>query len=131
MQGAEQMIQCKDCEHFNRGPGGQMGFGCDPFATVKEAECLAKWQLLRTSELVQRIDRLVTAYEATLAIYKKLEPLQEKMFRHMEREIDEVEEADSWKYDEQDEDQEDDNQNQGDEDDQEEDGPPRGDKPWA
>jgi hypothetical protein len=128
MQGALQMIQCKDCEHFNRGSGGQMGFTCDPFATIKEAECLAKWQLLRTSELLQRIDRLVTAYEATLSIYKKLEPLQEKMFRHMEREIDEVEEADAWKFDQDDEDAGGDADR---DDDQEEDRPPTGGKPWA
>ncbi len=41
---------------------------------------------------------MVSAYEATLAVYKRLQPLQEKMFRHMEREIDETEESDSWKY---------------------------------
>jgi len=123
------MIQCKDCEYFNRGPGGQMGFGCDPFGTIKEPECLVKWQLLRTSELVQRVERLVAAYEATLSIYKKLEPLQEKMFRHMEREIDEVEEADSWKYEE-DEEDEDEDRKEKDEGD-EEGRPPAGDKPWA
>jgi hypothetical protein len=92
------MIQCDGCEFFQRGAAGQVGFRCDPFATVKEPECLIKWQLLRMSEVAQKVDRLVAAYEATLAIYKKLEPLQEKMFRHMEREIDDVEDADSWKY---------------------------------
>lgn len=33
-------------------------------------------------------------------MYKRLAPLQEKMFRHMEREIDDVEESDKWKYEE-------------------------------
>jgi hypothetical protein len=37
-------------------------------------------------------------------MYERLAPLQEKMFRHMEREIDEAEEADAWKYDEDDDD---------------------------
>jgi hypothetical protein len=93
------MIQCKDCEHFVQGPAGQVGFKCDPFSTIKEPECLVKWQLLRTSEMSQKLDRLVSAYEATLSIYKKFAPMQEKMMRHMEREIEDQDEADSWKVD--------------------------------
>jgi hypothetical protein len=92
------VIQCSECEFFMRGPGGQLAFKCDPFATIKEPECLVKWQLLRSSEMMMKIDRLVSAYEATLEIYRRLQPLQEKMFRHMEQEIDETEEADSWKH---------------------------------
>lgn len=111
------MIQCTECEHFSRGPGNQVSFRCDPFGTIKEPECLVKWQLLKTSELTQKVDRMVAAYEATLAMYRKLAPLQEKMFRHMEQEIDEVEEADSWKYG-------DDDEEEGDGQDQE-DVPPR------
>ena len=99
------MLQCSECEFFERGPNGQLTFKCDPFSTIKEPECLAKWQLLRSAELGQKVDRMIAAYEATLAIYKRLQPLQEKMFRHMEREIDEVEEGDAWKYDEEDEDE--------------------------
>ncbi|MFQ5412745.1 MAG: hypothetical protein ACE5EC_10630 [Phycisphaerae bacterium] len=92
------MIQCEQCEHFQRGPDGRIVFACDPFSTIKEPECIAKWQLLRSSEMTQRMDRLVAAYEATLKIYQRLQPMQEKMFRHMEREIDETEEGDAWKY---------------------------------
>jgi len=92
------MIQCSDCEYFMREAGGRVGFKCDPFTNIKGPECLAKWQLLRSSELTQKMDRLVTAYEATLEIYRRMQPLQEKMFRHMEQEIDEVEDSDSWKY---------------------------------
>ena len=99
------MLQCSECEFFERGPNGQLTFKCDPFSTIKEPECLAKWQLLRAAELGQKVDRMIAAYEATLAIYKRLQPLQEKMFRHMEREIDEVEEGDAWKYDEEEEDE--------------------------
>jgi hypothetical protein len=91
------VIQCSECEFFVRGPAGQFGFKCDPLSTIKEPECLVKWQLLRTNEMTQKLDRLVAAYEATLEIYKRLQPLQEKMFRHMEHEIDETEDADSWK----------------------------------
>jgi hypothetical protein len=92
------MIQCSQCEHFVRGPDGQMTFKCDPFGNIKEPECLIKWQLLRAVELGQKLDRMVTAYEATLALYKRFAPLQEKMFRHMEREIDDAEDAESWKF---------------------------------
>jgi hypothetical protein len=91
------VIQCGDCEFFVRGPEGQMAFRCDPFANVKAPECLAKWQILRTVELLQKVERMVAAYEATLAVYKRLEPLQEKMFRRMEKEIEQMEEGDSWK----------------------------------
>ena len=97
------MIQCEDCEHFSRGPNGQVTFRCDPLKNIKEPECLAKWQLLRSAELAQKMDRMVSAYEATLAVYQRLQPLQEKMFRHMEREIDDVEETDAWKYGDEDE----------------------------
>ncbi|MCG8408497.1 MAG: hypothetical protein MI923_25125 [Phycisphaerales bacterium] len=92
------MMQCHDCELFVRGPTGQATFKCDPFTNIKEPECLAKWQLLKTGELTHKMDRLVKAYEATLDIYRRMQPLQEKMFKHMEREIDEVDEADSWKH---------------------------------
>ena len=85
------MIQCTECELFVRGPSGQVGFKCDPFSNIKEPECLIKWQLIK-------IDVMVRSYQATLAMYKRLAPLQEKMFRHMEREIDDVDEADRWKY---------------------------------
>jgi hypothetical protein len=88
------MIQCTDCEFFQRGPNGEVAFGCDPFSTIKEPECLNKWQLIK-------INQMVASYQATLKYYEKFAPMQEKMFKMMEREIDEVEEADSWKYDDQ------------------------------
>ena len=100
------MIQCSECEYFVRGPGGQIGFKCDPFNNVKEPECLQKWQLIK-------IDTMVRSYQATLEMYKRLAPLQEKMFRHMEREIDDFDESERWKY--QAEDEQDD---EGDEDDE-------------
>jgi hypothetical protein len=91
------MIQCSECEFCVRGPGGQVAFRCDPFSNIKEPECLVKWQLIK-------LDAMVRAYQATVEHYKRLAPLQEKMFRHMEREIDDIEDQDKWKYgDEEDE----------------------------
>ncbi len=85
------MIQCSECEHFVRGPGGQIRFTCDPFSNIKEPQCLMKWQLIK-------IDMMVQAYQATVAMYKKLAPMQERMLRQMEQEMGEIDEADRWKY---------------------------------
>ena len=85
------MIQCSECEFFHRGPGGQAGFSCDPFGNLREPECLIKWQLIK-------LDVLARSHQATLDMYRRLAPLQEKMFRQMERELDDQEDADRWKY---------------------------------
>lgn len=100
------MLQCVNCEFAEVAPDGSVNVRCNPLTNVKEAECLAKWQLMR-------IEALVQAYGATVSQYRRLAPLQEKMMKMMEREIDEVEEADSWKlqYDEDDADSEDDDEN--------------------
>ena len=105
MTRGSEMIQCSECEHFKKGSGGHLSFKCDPFSNVKEPECLTKWQLLRTAELTQKVSRMVAAYEATLAIYKRIQPLQEKMFRHMEREVDDLEEGEAWKQSDDDSDE--------------------------
>ncbi|MBI4718591.1 MAG: hypothetical protein HY763_12350 [Planctomycetes bacterium] len=84
------MLHCKDCEFFHRRGDGSPELACDPFATIKEPECLAKWQLIQLSVIAQ-------SHQATLDMYRRFAPLQEKMFRHMEREIDDADEADSWK----------------------------------
>jgi hypothetical protein len=86
------MIQCKDCEFFRRGTDGEVGFGCDPFATIKEPECLGKWQLIK-------INQMVASYQATLDYYRKLAPMQEKMLRVVQNELDELSEGDKWKVD--------------------------------
>lgn len=85
------MIQCTECEFYEEGPGGEVRFKCNPFATVKEPECVTKHQLLR-------LDMMTRAYLSLVAEYKKLAPLQQKLYRHMSREVDEMEEADRWKY---------------------------------
>lgn len=93
------MLQCSECEYCVRGPDGQIGFTCNPLSTIKEPECLAKWQLFRLDAMTAKLDQMVRAYQATVDMYKRLAPLQEKMFRHMQREIDDIEESDSWKFD--------------------------------
>jgi len=84
------MTQCQDCEHFHRGDDGEISFSCDPFSTIIEPECLQKWQLIK-------INQMVASYQATLEYYRKLAPLQEKMFKVMEKEIDSMNESEQWK----------------------------------
>lgn len=92
------MLQCKDCEFFRRASDGTPMLSCDPFETIKEPECLMKWQLLQLRVVAK-------SHQATLDMYKRLAPLQEKMFRHMEREIDDVEAGDQWKFGDPDDDE--------------------------
>lgn len=104
----EKMIQCQDCEFFSRDEAtGRITLRCNPFSTIKEPACLEKWQLMR-------LDGLLQAYHATLRWYQKLAPMQEKMFEMMKREMDDIDQADEWKYqydenenDEQDQDRDD------------------------
>lgn len=97
------MIQCQSCEFFRRGADGAPRLSCDPFSTIKEPECLLKWNFVK-------LEAMVRSYEATLEMYRRLAPMQEKMFRHIEREINDIDAADDWKsgYDESEEDEEDD-----------------------
>ena len=93
------MIHCEGCEFYRRDLHDSPQLLCDPFRTIKEPECLAKWQLIQLNKLTQ-------SYQATLDFYRRFAPLQEKMLRQMEREIDEVEEADQWKLGDDEEDDE-------------------------
>ena len=86
------MIQCKDCELCEIGPDGRRTFKCDPFANIKEPECIAKWQLIR-------LDMLVANYQRMLKWYDKLAPLQDKMLKFMKREIEDIDESEHWKID--------------------------------
>ena len=81
------MIQCKDCEFCQMGADGQVSLKCNPFTNIREPECLVKWQLLR-------LDLMTRAYMMTVAEYRKLAPLQEKLYRRMSREIDEMDDND-------------------------------------
>jgi len=71
-------------------------FRCDPFSNVKEPECLAKWQLIR-------LDMLLGSYQNMLKWYSKLGPLQDKIFKYVQREISDMEESDGWKVEEEEE----------------------------
>jgi hypothetical protein len=94
------MIQCKDCEFCEMGPDNRRSFKCDPFTSIKEPECIAKWQLIR-------LDMLLATYQGMVKWYGKLAPLQDKIIQYMQREIGELDEADQWKLDvDEDEDQE-------------------------
>ena len=84
------MLQCKDCEFFGRNPDGTPHLACDPFSTIKEPECIAKWQFLELGIVVR-------SHQATLDMYRRLAPLQEQLFKQMEREVNEADEADRWK----------------------------------
>jgi len=94
------MIQCKDCEFFRRDDTGRASFACDPFGTVKEPECLTKWQLIK-------INQMVEAYHATLGYYQKLAPMQDKLFKVMQRELEDMDESDKWKAQEEPEEEKD------------------------
>ena len=96
------MIQCKDCELCETEPDGKKTFKCDPFANIKEPECIAKWQLIR-------LDMLVASYQSMLRWYGKLAPIQDKLFRYMEREIEDIDESERWKLPSEDEDEQEDN----------------------
>jgi len=87
-----EMIQCKDCEFYEIGPDGGRTFKCDSFTGIKEPECIAKWQLIR-------LDMLLSSYQGMLKWYGKLEPLQDKIFKYMQREIEDMEETERWKLD--------------------------------
>ena len=96
------MIQCKDCEFCEMASGNQRTFKCDPFINIKEAECIAKWQLIR-------LDMLVASYHRMQQGQEKLAPLQDKIFKYMQREIEDIDETDKWKCDEDDENDQDGN----------------------
>jgi hypothetical protein len=75
------------------GPDGRRTFKCDPFSNIKEPECIAKWQLIR-------LDMLLAGYAGMLRMQKEMEPLQRKMMKFVEREMNDIDESDKWKVDE-------------------------------
>lgn len=84
------MMQCKDCEYYSQMSDGSPHLACDAFSTIKEPECLAKLQLFE----LMTVSR---SHQATLDLYRRFAPLQEKMFKQVERELNDVDEADKWK----------------------------------
>jgi hypothetical protein len=117
------MTHCTDCEHYHRDEQGRISFSCDPLASVKEPECLLKWQLLKINQLsdgianvARGVAQMTAAYEATAKWYSKL-PMG-KLFKAMERELEDIDEAEKWK---QPEEEDKDEQEDGKEDDKEDD----------
>jgi len=95
------MIQCKDCEFCDIDPAGKRSFKCDPFTNIKESECIAKWQLIR-------LDMLLASYQGMMKWYGKMAPLQDKIIKFMQREINELDDADSWKLEDEEPEEEED-----------------------
>ena len=86
------MLQCQDCEFFTQNPDGSPHLRCDPFSTIKEPECLQKWQLIR-------LDMLVVSHQGMQSWYNKMAPMQDKLFEYMQREMNDIDDSDSWKID--------------------------------
>ena len=86
------MIQCKDCEFFETDSNGRRIFHCDPFVNIKEPECLTKWQLLR-------LDLLVSLYRGMASWQEKMGPIQDKIFKYVKRELEDLDESENWKVD--------------------------------
>ena len=99
------MIQCSQCELCVVDDAGHMQFKCNPFSNIKESECLQKWMVLK-------IDMVLRGQQAMLNYSNKFAPLQEKMFKFLEREIDDASEADKWKSTDEDDEQEEDGDQQ-------------------
>ena len=92
------MIQCNDCELCETGPDGHRTFKCDPFTNIKEPECIEKGQLIR-------LDMLLASYHGMLKFQEKLAPLQNKIFKYMQREIEDMDESERWRAEKNDEDE--------------------------
>lgn len=84
------MIQCCDCEYYEQGPNGQKMFRCDPFVNIKEPECLMKWQLLR-------LDLLLKQSQSMMSWQHRMSPIQDKILKYIQRELDDMDESDQWK----------------------------------
>ncbi len=89
------MIQCVNCELCEIQDNGRKVFKCDPFSNVKEPECLMKLQIMR-------LDMIAASYRGMLNWQEKMAPMQSKLFKCVQREIDDIDESDSWKQDDDD-----------------------------
>ena len=49
-----------------------------------------KWQILR-------LDYLVSQYQRMISSQQKMAPIQDKIFKYVKRELEDIDEADSWK----------------------------------
>jgi len=51
-----------------------------------------KWQLLR-------LDLLLQQHQSTISWQQKMSPIQDKIYKYIKRELDDIDEADRWKFD--------------------------------
>jgi len=86
------MIQCKDCEFYEIGPDRRKLFKCDPFSNIKEPECLQKWQVIK-------LDMLLGGYKSMLTWQERMSPVQDKILKYVQRELEDIDEAERWKVD--------------------------------
>jgi len=84
------MIQCKDCELYGVTSDGRRSFQCDPFTTIKEPECLVKWQL-------RHLETLIATFHSMSASQAKLAPIQDKILKYVKRELQDLDETERWK----------------------------------
>ncbi len=89
------MIQCSECEFFEMTSDGKKMLKCDPCANIKEPECLAKLQLFR-------LDILIASYQSIMASQQKLAPVQDKLLRYVQRELEDMDEGEKWRSDDDD-----------------------------
>lgn len=101
------MIQCTECEFFEIDVNGRKILKCDPCTSIKEPECLAKLQLFR-------LDMLIAGYQSMLASQRKLAPVQDKLLKYVQRELNDMDEAESWKVDEDEDEDEGEGEDEGD-----------------
>lgn len=85
------MINCTECEYYEQGADGRRSFKCDPFANIKEPECLSKWQILK-------LDMLFASYQGVISQQRQMAPMQSKIMKYIERELDDLDESDRWKF---------------------------------
>ncbi len=52
---------------------------------------MQKWQLLR-------LDMMVSGFQSMRMFQQKMEPMQDKLYKYVQRELDDIEDADSWKF---------------------------------
>ena len=96
--GAGKMVQCKDCEFYSEDAQGRRTFACDPFKNIKEPHCLVKWQLMR-------LDMLVAAFRGMVGFQEKMAPMQDKIMKYVKRELEDLDESESWRTDDEDQDE--------------------------
>ncbi len=98
------MTNCKDCQFCTIDESGRMQFKCNPFGNIIEPECLQKWTLLKMDVLLRGQQAMVNNQQALAQQQGRFGPMQDKLMKYIEREIDDIDESDKWKVDDDDDD---------------------------